>query len=107
MWSLSPGSSSGCQRSALLLKQRLAELADLHSDIIEEVRGEGLLLGMKCRVPATELFSALLQQRMLTVGAGENVLRLLPPLIIGEGEIMEAAQKISAACVQLNATNHQ
>jgi acetylornithine/N-succinyldiaminopimelate aminotransferase len=95
------------QQSSLLLKQRLAELCDRHPTIIEEVRGEGLLLGIKCRVPATDMFAALLDQHILTVGAGENVVRLLPPLIVGENEIMEAAQKISDACTQLDAKTRQ
>ena len=53
------------------------------------------------------MFAALLDQNLLTVGAGDNVVRLLPPLIAGEAEIMEAVQKISAACAQLNAKTRQ
>ena len=55
--------------------------------IIEEVRGQGLMLGLKCKVPNQKLLEALRAENMLTVQAGDNVVRLLPPLIVGEAEI--------------------
>jgi acetylornithine/N-succinyldiaminopimelate aminotransferase len=91
------------RRKSLLLKQRLAEIQDAYGDIIEEVRGEGLLLGLKCKLPNTRLIEALLDERLLSVGAGDNVVRLLPPLIVSDAEIAEACQKINAACSKLRA----
>ena len=85
----------------LRLKQRLAALKDEHPDIIEEVRGQGLMLGLKCKVPNQKLLEALRAEKMLTVQAGDNVVRLLPPLIIGEAEIELAAAKLEAACAAL------
>ena len=85
----------------LRLKQRLAVLKDDHGDIIEEVRGQGLMLGLKCKVPNQNLLEALRAQKMLTVQAGDNVVRLLPPLIIGEAEIELAATKLDAACAAI------
>jgi acetylornithine/N-succinyldiaminopimelate aminotransferase len=85
----------------LRLKQRLAALADEHGDIIEEVRGQGLMLGLKCKVPNQKLLEALRAEKMLTVQAGDNVVRLLPPLIVGEAEIDLAGTKLDAACVTL------
>ena len=85
----------------LRLKQRLAALKDDHGDIIEEVRGQGLMLGLKCKVPNQDLLEALRAQKMLTVQAGDNVVRLLPPLIIGEAEIELAATKLDAACAAI------
>ena len=85
----------------LRLKQRLAVLKDDHGDIIEEVRGQGLMLGLKCKVPNQDLLEALRAQKMLTVQAGDNVVRLLPPLIIGEAEIELAATKLDAACAAI------
>ena len=82
----------------LRLKQRLAALKDEHGEIIEEVRGQGLMLGLKCKVPNTQLLEALRAEKLLTVQAGDNVVRLLPPLIIGEEEIDLAAAKLDAAC---------
>jgi acetylornithine/N-succinyldiaminopimelate aminotransferase len=77
------------QQMSLRLKQRLAELGDLHPRIIEEVRGEGLLMGLKLRVPNREFMGALREAGLLTVTGGDNTLRILPPLIITEAEIAE------------------
>jgi acetylornithine/N-succinyldiaminopimelate aminotransferase len=85
----------------LRLKQRLAALKDEHSEIIEEVRGQGLMLGLKCKVPNLKLLEALRSEKLLTVQAGDNVVRLLPPLIVGEAEIDAACAKLDAACVAL------
>ena len=85
----------------LRLKQSLAALKDEHGDIIEEVRGQGLMLGLKCKVPNQALLEALRAEKMLTVQAGDNVVRLLPPLIIGEAEIELASTKLDAACAAM------
>jgi acetylornithine/N-succinyldiaminopimelate aminotransferase len=92
---------AGVRHNALLLKQRLAEIQDQHSDIIEEIRGEGLLIGLKCKPPSGKLIEALLDEKLLGIGAGDNVVRLLPPLIVSEAEIAEACEKISSACAKL------
>ena len=83
------------------LKQRLAAIADEHDEIIEDVRGHGLMLGLKCRVPNQKLLAALRAEKLLTVQAGDNVVRFLPPLIVTEAEIDEACAKLDAACVAL------
>lgn len=93
--------------ASLKLSQKLAMLADEHPTIIEQVRGQGLMLGLKCRVPNTDLVAALADQHMLVVGAGENVVRLLPPLIVSDEELDEAVDKISAACASLEAASAQ
>jgi len=85
----------------LRLKQRLAALKNEHGEIIEEVRGQGLMLGLKCKVSNVKLLEALRAEKMLTVQAGDNVIRLLPPLIVGEAEIDLACTKLDAACVAL------
>jgi acetylornithine/N-succinyldiaminopimelate aminotransferase len=85
----------------LRLKQRIAALKDEHGEIIEEVRGQGLMLGLKCKVPNLKLLEALRSEKLLTVQAGDNVVRLLPPLIVGEAEIDAACAKLDAACVAL------
>ena len=89
------------RHKALLLKQRLAEITERHGAVIEEVRGEGLLVGLKCKIPSTKLIEALFAENVLSIGAGDNVVRLLPPLIVSEAEIAEACEKISAACITL------
>ncbi len=98
---LSPGFIEHVRDVSLLLKQRLAELKDRHSSVIAEVRGEGLLIGLRMVPPASEMVDELRNEKMLAVTAGDNVVRLLPPLIIGENEIAEAFARIDRACVKL------
>ena len=100
---LAPGFIEGVAQAGLLLKQRLAELKDRHPAIIQEVRGEGLLMGIKARVANTDLVEAARAEHLLTIGAGDNVVRLLPPLIVGPAEIGEAVARLDRACVRLEA----
>ncbi len=85
-------------KQSLLLKQKLAALKDLYPDVIEDIRGSGLMMGIKCRVPNTQMQAAALRERLLVIGAGDNVVRLLPPLIITETEVSEAVFKLERAC---------
>jgi acetylornithine/N-succinyldiaminopimelate aminotransferase len=87
--------------TALLFKQRLAELKDRHASVIAEVRGEGLLIGLRMVPPVGEMVEELRNEKMITVAAGDNVVRLLPPLIVGENEIAEAIARIDRACARL------
>jgi acetylornithine/N-succinyldiaminopimelate aminotransferase len=89
------------RQNGLLMKQRLAELKDRHSAVIAEVRGEGLLIGLRIVPPAGEMVDELRNEEMVAVAAGDNVVRLLPPLIIGEHEIAEAIARIDRACIKL------
>lgn len=91
-------------RTGLLFRQRLAEMKDRHPAVIAEVRGEGLLLGLRTVVPNLDLVAACREEGLLTAGAGENVVRLLPPLISGETEVGEAMMKLDAACSKIEAT---
>jgi acetylornithine/N-succinyldiaminopimelate aminotransferase len=89
------------RQNAIVFKQRLAELKDRHASVIAEVRGEGLLIGLRMVPPSSEMVDELRKEKMITVAAGDNVVRLLPPLIIGETEIAEAFDRIDRACVRL------
>ena len=89
------------RRTGLLLKQKLAAIADTHSSIVEEIRGEGLILGIKCRIPNGDVAAAARAEGLLLVPAGDNVVRLLPPLIIGEAEVEEAVHRLDAALAGL------
>jgi acetylornithine/N-succinyldiaminopimelate aminotransferase len=100
---LEPGFLDQVGAMGLRLKQRLAAIRDEHDGVIEEIRGQGLMLGLKCKVPNQSLVKALAAERMLTVQAGDNVVRLLPPLIVGPAEIDLACAKIDAACAGLKA----
>jgi acetylornithine/N-succinyldiaminopimelate aminotransferase len=98
---LAPGFLERVRRTALLFKQRLAEIKDRYPAVISEVRGEGLLVGLRAVVPAGELVDALRAEKMITVAAGDNVVRLLPPLIVSEPEIMEGVARLERACERL------
>ena len=93
------------QKMGLLFKQRLAEIVDRHSNVFAEVRGEGLMLGLVCKIPNTDVSGTLFAEKLLTVTAGDNVVRLLPPLIVTETEIQEACAKIDSALAKLDVTN--
>ena len=69
--------------------------------MIAEVRGEGLLVGLRAVVPSAELVNELRAEKMLVVAAGDNVVRLLPPLIVSEDEMAEAVVRIDRACARI------
>jgi acetylornithine/N-succinyldiaminopimelate aminotransferase len=81
----------------LRLKQELARVKDENPGVVEEVRGSGLLAGIKVKPPMGEVVTACTAEKLLTVGAGENVVRLLPPLNVTEAEISEAVDRLSRA----------
>jgi acetylornithine/N-succinyldiaminopimelate aminotransferase len=87
---LAPGFLDGVDRMAGVLRRQLETLVGKHPRIFAEVRGKGLLIGLKCIVPNTEMVERLRGNGLLVAGAGENVVRLLPPLIVNEGHIEEA-----------------
>ena len=84
---LADGFLENVRRRAERLNGGLAELVRRHPDRLEEARGFGLLLGLKCRIPNTELMSRLRDKQLLVATAGDNVLRILPPLIVEESHI--------------------
>ncbi len=92
------------REAALYLRQKLESLPDLYPVIVEAVRGEGLMMGLKLKIEPPVMVSALRDLQLLTVGAGDNVVRLLPPLIIGKAEIDEAFDKIEQGCAKLSKT---
>ncbi|MFG1410378.1 MAG: aspartate aminotransferase family protein [Pseudomonadota bacterium] len=98
---LADGFLERVQAISALLVRTLNEIKDRHPAVIAEVRGEGLLLGMRAQGPAAELVLALRDEGLLAPGAGDNVVRLLPPLILSEDEIAIAAEKIEAACLRI------
>ena len=102
---LAPGFLDEVKRKASLLRQRLAEIADAHPDMIAEVRGEGLMLGVRFHAgtPAMDIVNAAYDTRMLTVPAAENTVRMLPPLNATDADLGEAASRLSAACEAVKA----
>ncbi len=100
---LAEGFLESVRQRALTLKQKLARLKDEHPDVIEDIRGMGLMMGIKCKVPNTELQAAALDQHLLAIGAGDNVLRLLPPLVVTDADIADAVNRLDRACRALTA----
>ena len=94
---LKPGFLDHVNRMALLLKQRLAELLDRYPAVIAEIRGRGLLLGLRTHVPNNDFMNAAREQRLLTVSAGDNVVRLLPPLVITDEEADSVLARLAEA----------
>ena len=86
-----PGFFPRVERVAAALRKRLDGVAKSYPKLFVEARGKGLLVGFKCAVANTDVVDRLRQAGLLTVAAGENVVRLLPPLIIEESHVEEAA----------------
>ncbi len=84
-------------RKAGLLRQGLEGLVASHPSVFEAVRGSGLMLGLKCRATNTDVVSAGYDALIVTVPAADNVIRLLPPLTLGDAEITEALRRLDAA----------
>ena len=91
------------RRKAGLLRQKLEGLVASHDAIFEEVRGMGLMLGLKCKVPNTEVVRAAQEALTLVVPAADNVVRLLPPLTITDEEIDEGLARLDRAATALTA----
>ncbi len=88
---------------SLMLKQSLASLKDRYSDIIEDIRGEGLLMGVKLHSGTvnSDFVNEARAQKLITVGAGDNVVRLIPPLIIEADDISQALTCLEKTCASL------
>jgi acetylornithine/N-succinyldiaminopimelate aminotransferase len=81
-----------------ILRRRVEALIAAYPRQFRGLRGKGLMLGLQCEVPNTEMVSKLMAAGLLTVGAADNVVRLLPPLIIEENHIDEAIGVIESVC---------
>ena len=91
-------------RKAGFFRQKLESLIAEHSEIFELVRGEGLMLGMKCKVPNMDVVAMAYKHNLLLVPGGDNVIRLLPALNISEVELTEAFHRLEQTALSLEAT---
>ena len=91
-------------RMGLRLRQSLAQLKDQHPGVIEEIRGEGLMIGLKLHTLNTDFVAEARANGLLVVAAGDNVVRLLPPLIISEEEASEAVARLDHTARAIEAT---
>ncbi|MEM9967263.1 MAG: aspartate aminotransferase family protein [Pseudomonadota bacterium] len=92
-----PGFLAEVNRKAGLLRQRLEGLVANHPAVFEAVRGSGLMLGLKCKIPPGEMVKAGYAEGVITVPAADHVVRILPPLNISDEEIAEAVHRLDAA----------
>ncbi len=100
---LEPGFLEHVRGVGNYMRQQLAGLIAAHPSVFEELRGQGLMLGLKMRVPNTEFVAAARKHGLLIVGAGENVVRLLPPLTITDDQVRDAMALLSAAAADFEA----
>lgn len=89
---------------AAALRQSLEGLVASHPEVFDRVRGHGLMLGLKCRVPNVDVVRAGYDEHLLTVPGGDNVVRLLPPLTIAADEMAEAVSRLDRAAARLAAS---
>jgi acetylornithine/N-succinyldiaminopimelate aminotransferase len=88
-------------RKAAVFAQKLEGLIAAHSDVFDSLRGQGLMMGLKCKVAPIDVVNAAYGQNLLTVPAADNVVRLLPPLNISDEDIAEAIKRLDAAASSL------
>lgn len=86
------------EMKALSFRQSLSRLVDQYPNVLQGLRGEGLMVGLHCKIENTKLVEALRDEKVISVGAGENTVRLLPPLNISPDDLAVALQKLEAAC---------
>jgi acetylornithine/N-succinyldiaminopimelate aminotransferase len=98
---LGNGFLDGVDAMARLMWRRLEALVEAHPSVLAEVRGAGLMIGLKCVVPAADFIGRIFDNGMLTIPAADNVARLLPPLIIEEGHMDEALDILERSCKEL------
>ena len=95
------------RRKSGLLRQGLEGLVASHPDVFGSVRGAGLMLGLACRAPNAAVLQAAYEHELLVVPAADNVIRILPPLNIGDDDIGQALDRLDRAAVTVAAAADQ
>lgn len=98
---LEDGFFDNLNQTANILRQGLAGLLDTYPDLIEDIRGSGLMIGIKCKISNVELVGAMREHLFLGVPAGDNVVRLLPPLNLTQDEAREGLRRLDRALAHL------
>ena len=80
----------------------LGWVAEKYPNVINEIRGRGLLIGIQLKVDQTKFIKKLMENKLLTIRAAENVVRILPPLNVKKNEIDQALKIIKKVCVEVN-----
>lgn len=92
------------RRNAGAARQMLGALADSHPILVEEVRGEGLMIGLRCRVAPAEVVAATREKGLLTVAAADNTVRILPPLNVSRQDLRTGMDALDAALTEMEKT---
>ena len=98
---LAEGFLDHVKETSVYFWQGLEKLRECHPGIIKEVRGRGLMAGLQCAIAKEKVIAAIVEQRLLCVGAADDVVRLLPPLIVERAHIDTALEAIDNACSKL------
>ncbi|MCW2275231.1 acetylornithine/succinylornithine family transaminase [Rhodoblastus acidophilus] len=98
---LSDGFLADVARKGLLLRQQLAGLAAACPEIVAEIRGEGLMQGLKLTVPPADFAAAAREKKLIVIPAGDTVVRILPPLIVSDEEIRTGVGRLAEACAAM------
>ncbi len=98
---LAPGFLEGVTAHGSRLRTGLHALSRDFPDVYVGVRGVGLMLGLECALPNTTVQKACMQAGLLTVAAGENVLRLVPPLVLTDDDVAEGLARLGQAAAGL------
>jgi len=98
---LEDGFFDGVQKRSSYFMQQLVMLKDRYPEVIEDVRGQGFLMAIKTKIPNGEFQTALRDEHVLGVLAGDNTLRLIPPLTVPEKDIAEGIRRLEATCQKL------
>ena len=100
---LAPGFLAQVDKMARVLWDKLGGVVAKYPQVLEDVRGQGLMVGMRCAVENGLLVDKMIEHGVLTVPAGENVVRMLPPMIIEESHIDEAVAALDKSCAEIAA----
>jgi acetylornithine/N-succinyldiaminopimelate aminotransferase len=103
---LAPGFLDHVTETGRVFAGALTDLVHAMPAAFEAVRGQGLMLGLRCAVPNTDLQAACVQEQLLTVAAGDNTLRLVPPLTITAAECLEAVARLRRAALRVLPAPH-
>jgi acetylornithine/N-succinyldiaminopimelate aminotransferase len=101
---LAPGFLEGVQRKGNKLKGELDRIAREFPTVFVDARGMGLLLGMKAAIPVGQIQAACVAEGLMAITAGDNVLRLAPPLVLSDADLDQAVTMLRAAATKVAAT---
>ncbi len=100
---LASGFLDHVNKIANYLHQQLGALVAGHPDLFDSVRGQGLMIGLKMKTPSADFLAAARANGLIVLPAGDNVVRLLPPLTLSEDEAREGMELLSKTASQLDA----